>query len=302
MRFTSPDLQMNLCQRTLKNTAAQVRLYNSMDLAYRRTSNWIKPLAKTGLFAKGIVYCLIGLLALMSAFQIQGRAPARSDKTGVIQYLLEFTGGEVILLLLALGLLAYSGWRFVQAFLDTERKGTETKGIGKRLTYFFSGLTYLSICYLIVKGILAGSPNSGGASRSQLQDLMGHPFGAWLMAGIGLVFAAIGVYQIGYGSSEKYRKHVNLQKLSQKASVSLLRAGKIGYIARGVVWLIIAFLFMKAAYHHNASEAGDTGSAFRFVHGSPFGTYLLAILAFGLICYGVMNFIRAAFENVHSTT
>ena len=269
-----------------------------MNLAYERTPDWIRPVAKTGLFAKGLVYCLIGLLALMSAFQINGQAAAKSDKTGAIQFLLEMSGGKIVLLFISIGLLAYSTWRFLQTFLDTEHKGSRPKGIAKRSSYFFSGLTYLSVCFLVSKAIIAGSSNSGGSSNSQIQGIMKHSLGMWIMVGIGLVFAGIGVYQIWYGSSEKYRKHIDVQKLSQKASLSLLRAGKVGYISRGIVWLIVAYLFLKAAYHHNASEAGGTGSAFSFIQDGPFGSYLLATLALGLICYGVMNFIRAAFENL----
>ncbi|WP_256010654.1 DUF1206 domain-containing protein [Desertivirga xinjiangensis] len=269
-----------------------------MNLAQERSPAWIRPVAKTGLFAKGIVYCLIGLLALMSAFQINGQAAGKSDKAGSIQFLLEMSGGKIVLLFISIGLLAYSVWRFLQTFLDTEHKGSRPKGIAKRFGYFFSGLTYLSICFLTVKAIIEGSSDSGGSSNSQIQSLMKHPLGMWVMVVIGLIFTGIGVYQIWYGSSEKYRNHVDVQKLSQKASFSLLRAGKAGYISRGIVWLIVSFLFLKAAYQHNASEAGGTGSAFSFVQEGPFGTYLLAALALGLICYGVMNFIRAAFENL----
>ena len=268
-----------------------------MNLPSDTNSNWIKPLAKTGLFAKGVVYCLIGLLAFMSAFRINGQAADKSDRTGAIEYLLDMSGGKIILLLISIGLLAYSCWRLVQTFLDTEHKGSQAKGIGKRISYLFSGLTYLSACYLIAKVILSGKSDSGSSSNQQVQNLMQHSWGMWLMIGIGLVFAGIGIYQIWYGSSEKYRKHVDVQELNKKASISLLRAGKVGYIARGIVWLIIAFLFIKAAFHHNASEAGGTGSAFSFVQNGPYGTYLLALLALGLICYAVMNFIRAAFED-----
>lgn len=272
-------------------------LYSCMNLNNEEHPRWLKRLAQAGLFSKGIVYSLIGSLALMSAFHIDGQSASKSDKAGAIQYLLEMSGGKIILFLIAIGLLAYSGWRFIQTFLDTEHKGSEPKGIGKRISYFFSGLAYLSVCYLIIKALINGSSGSGGTKSHQLQSLIQHPAGIWIMFAIGLLFAGIGVYQIWYGSSEKYRKHVDIQKLNEKASLSLLRAGKVGYISRGIVWLIIAFLFLKAAFHHNAAEAGDTGMAFSFVQNGPFGTYLLAVLALGLICYGVMNFIRAGFES-----
>lgn len=234
----------------------------------------------------------------MSAFQIDGQSASKSDKNGAIQYILEMSGGKIILLLVSIGLLAYCCWRFVQTFWDTENKGTKPKGIGKRLTYFFSGLTYLSLCFLILKAVKAGSAKSGGSSNSQMQRLLDSSIGIWVMAAIGIAFAAIGIYQIWYGTSEKYRKHVDVQALSRKASTSLLRAGKVGYISRGIVWLIIAFLSLKAAFNQNTSETGNTGSALSFVQDGPYGTYLLAVLAIGLICYGVMNFIRSAFEKI----
>jgi hypothetical protein len=76
----------------------------------------------------------------------------------------------------------------------------------------------------------------------------------------------------------------------------LLRAGKVGYISRGVVWLVIAFLFLRAAFYAVASKAGDTAEAFRFIESSPLGSPLLGLLGLGLIAYGVFNFIRARYE------
>lgn len=256
-------------------------------------------MAKVGLFAKGIVYCLIGLLAFMSAFHIGGQSASKSDKSGLVQYLLQQPLGKIALIIISAGLLCYSIWRFMQTFLDTEHKGKEPKGLGKRFSYFFSGVAYLSVSFIAIKAVLENSANSNGKSRADMvQSLLEKPWGVWVLIAQALVLSGIGIYQVWYGFSEKYKKHVDAQELDQKTSYSLLKAGKIGYIARGIVWLLIAFLLFKAITHHNASEAGDTGTAFSFVQNNPYGTYLLAILAIGLICYGVMNFIRAAFERV----
>jgi hypothetical protein len=73
-------------------------------------------------------------------------------------------------------------------------------------------------------------------------------------------------------------------------------AGKIGYVARGIVWLVIGWLFTKAAFHKNSSEAGDTSEAFGFLAEASYGSYLLAGVGLGLICYGIFNFIRVRYE------
>jgi hypothetical protein len=266
-------------------------------LSIKTNSTGIKLIARFGLAAKGIVYCLIGLLAFMSAFHIGGQRSGNTDKQGAFKFIFDQPGGEVILGIIAFGLLSYSIWRFIQTFLDSEHKGGNAKGLGKRLIYFFSGLTYLFFSWLALKFLLNNGRQSGGSSQQDtVSDILNQPAGQWLLAAVALILAGIGIYQIWYGNSEKYRKHVNLQELDYDAAKALVRAGKVGYISRGIVWLVIAFLSLKAALHNRASEAGDTASAFTFVENSMFGTYLLAALGLGLICYGVLNFLRARFE------
>jgi hypothetical protein len=110
------------------------------------------------------------------------------------------------------------------------------------------------------------------------------------------IFLAVGIYQIYYGLSERYEKHTQKADNAMSKRV-LLKAGKIGYVARGIVWVIIGWLFIKAAMSSNSSEAGDTSKAFSFLADAAYGSYLLAILAIGLICYGVFNFIRARYQS-----
>lgn len=125
---------------------------------------------------------------------------------------------------------------------------------------------------------------------------MSTPFGPVLVGACALLLAIIGGYQVYYGLSEKYRKHVQKLSLQSNHSSLLLLSGKAGYISRGVVWLVIAFLFLRAAIFTSSSEAGNTGKAFQFIETSPFGSPLLAVLGIGLSAYGVFNFVRARYE------
>ena len=233
----------------------------------------------------------------MSAFHLGGKNSQNTNKTGIFQFILDQPAGKIILALLTAGLLCYTIWRFLQTFLDTDNKGSSAKGYLKRFTYFFSGITYLLVFYLSLTFLLNGKNTSGGGSNNgRITEILQQPWGQLLLVILAALIAGIGIYQIWYGNSGSYRKHVNLQELDRNASVALLRAGKIGYISRGIVWLILAFLLFEAAYYSRASKAGDTGAAFSYVQDSPFGTYLLAALGLGLICYGVMNFVRSVFE------
>ncbi|WP_207423139.1 DUF1206 domain-containing protein [Desertivirga brevis] len=264
---------------------------------YSANSPSIRLLAKIGLSAKGVVYCLIGLFAIMAAFEVNGHSARTSDRTGVMQNLLSQPFGNIVLLLIAAGLLCYSIWRFLESLLDLSGKGSNATGIGQRLTYFFSGLTYLSVSFFAAKTFWRNRAEREGDSYSDLsKKLLESPGGTWLLIIAALILAGIGLYQIYYGIKEKHRKHIDLQSLNFNTASILIRAGKVGYISRGLVWLVIAFLFFKASSHRNPEEAGDTGKAFSFIQHGPLGTYMLAAIALGLICYGVTNFLRAFFQ------
>lgn len=254
---------------------------------------WIQQVARTGLISKGIVYVLLGALGFMAAFEIGGQSNKETDKTGVFHSVKDFPGGMIILILLTAGLVCYSIWRVIQAF---SKQGSAEIKWPKRARYFFSGLVYLSLAFTAVKMIFETNKNNGDNNQYWTSQILHHPFGQWMIGLLALLLAGVGIYQVYYGFSEKYMKHVQKLNLHKSGSSPMLRAGKIGYISRGIVWLILAWLMMQAALHNNSSEAGDTGKAFEFIEDSSFGSYLLGALGIGLIAYGVFNFIRARYE------
>ena len=254
---------------------------------------WVTKIARIGLVSKGVVYVILGILAFMAAFEIGGQTNQDSNKTGVLNSIKDFPGGVVILILLAAGLVCYSTWRWIQTFSGDN--GSEIKW-SKRVRYFFSGLIYLSLAGTAIQIITHDKNKSGDENQYWVSQMLNHSFGQWIVGLGACILAGVGIYQLYYGLSEKYKKHVQRLNLHSTGSALLLRSGKIGYISRGIVWLIIAFLLLRAAFHNNSSEAGDTGKAFSFIESSSFGSYLLGALGIGLIAYGVFNFIRARYE------
>jgi hypothetical protein len=108
----------------------------------RKVTSNIKPIAQAGLIAKGVIYALLGSLALMAAFNINGQNVNKTDESGVFGFILKQTGGMIILGIIVLGLCCYCIWRGIQAFADTEKKGNTGKGLIVRGRYLFSGLAY----------------------------------------------------------------------------------------------------------------------------------------------------------------
>ena len=265
----------------------------TQTVSFANAKPWIEKIARIGLIAKGVVYVLLGTLAFMAAFEIGGQTNRDSSKSGVFNSIKEFPGGVIVLFLLAVGLICYSIWRGVQTFSNGNGSGIKWT---KRVRYFFSGLLYLSLAGTAIQMIIRNKNKNDDENQYWVSEMLNHPFGQWFVGVGACILAGIGIYQLYYGLSEKYKKHVQELNLHSNGSSLLLRSGKIGYIARGIVWLIIAFLLLRAALHNNSSEAGDTSKAFSFIENASFGSYLLGALGIGLLAYGVFNFIRARYE------
>src|SRR6476469_4802262 len=102
-------------------------------------AKWYIAAAKIGLTAKGVVYCLSGAIALTAALDIGNTNTNDAGKKGIFSFLEKQPTGKWLLLVIALGLICYIIWRWIQAVTDTEHKGKKAKGIGKRFSYFWSG-------------------------------------------------------------------------------------------------------------------------------------------------------------------
>ena len=257
--------------------------------------NAIEKIARLGLIAKGIVYCLLGILAFMAAFEIGGQSNKDTNVKGMFRFVYDQTGGQIIVALLVIGLLCYTAWRMIQAFSKNYSSGK--MDWKKRLRYFWSGLIYLFLSFFAIK-LLLHKDNEGGGNSQQsiISEIFQKPMGQWIIGIIAVAIGIAGIYQIYYGLSEKYKKHIS--ELSQHTSNTvLLNAGKVGYVARGIVWLIISWLLLKATLKSDSGEAADTSGAFTFLENSTYGSYLFGAVSLGLVCYGIYNFIRARYEH-----
>ncbi|HZF63385.1 MAG TPA: DUF1206 domain-containing protein [Chitinophagaceae bacterium] len=258
-----------------------------------------RKLAQAGLIAKGIVYCLVAVLAFMSAFQVMGRRASGADKEGALKLVEEQTGGQVLLLVISLGLVCYSIWRMIEAF-NRDGKSDSKKQWLKTLRYLFSAFIYLSLAFLAAKIALNQSDGGGGRGSTEtlVESLLSKPAGQALVVIVALIILGTGIYQIWYGLSEKYQKHVSSLNLHSQANRLLLISGKAGYLARGLVWIVISYLIFRAAMQSDAAAAGNTSEAFAFLKNAAYGKWLLGATSVGLFGYGVFNFIRARYERL----
>ncbi|WP_240337039.1 DUF1206 domain-containing protein [Rufibacter psychrotolerans] len=255
----------------------------------------IESFAKAGYVAKGVVYILVGVLTAMAAFGLGGQKSSNSEALVQVK---ELPGGGFLLGILAAGLAGYSVWRLIQAIKDTEQKGTSAKGIGRRVAYAFSGLLYGSLAFLALRIGMGNGGNTSGGSKEKMviAELLDKPMGKYLAILIGLITIGNGAYQLKKAITGSFMKEV--RHLPAGQFNLLKRAGQAGFASRGIVFSIIGFLFVRAAWLQRPQEAEGTKGAFTFLQTSPFGDLLLGIVSLGLIGYGVFMFVQARYSDI----
>jgi hypothetical protein len=258
----------------------------------RSPSSGIKALARLGFAAIGMVYLLMGALALMAATGV-GRG-ARPDKEEAVQRLEDLPGGHLLLGLISLGLLGYIVWRFTQAIRDTESKGSGAKGVGMRLWYVISGLFYSGLALYTGRLALNGHADEGGnTSQTLTAKILSWPGGNWLILLAGVATIGVALYQIYRAYSGTFKNDVNSSSLSGEQQRLVYRAGQIGMTARGIVLGILGYFFVQAGQQSRASAVGSTGDAFDFL--AAMGPLVLGAVAAGLVAYGIYMLVQAKY-------
>ncbi|MCA1556810.1 MAG: DUF1206 domain-containing protein, partial [Acidobacteria bacterium] len=212
---------------------------------------WTEQLARIGYAAKGIVYIVVGALAVLTALGFGGKAKGTQ---GAMSSIARQPFGKVLLSIVAIGLVAYVIWHFVQAVTDADDKGTKAKGIALRLGYAGSGFIYAGLA-LSAARIVFGANDDGkpSAAKSWTASVLKFPFGHWLVVLAGLGVIGYGFYQCYKGYKAKFRKRLKEGEMSERGIRWATRSGRVGFIARGIVFLIVGGFLIQAALSYDSS-------------------------------------------------
>ncbi len=258
---------------------------------------WIIPLARFGYAAKGVVYIIIGALAALAAFTGGGRT---TDSRGAFQEILSQSYGKLLLGAIAVGMAAYAVWRFVQAVKDTENKGSDAKGIARRIGYAAIGVIHIGLAFSAAQLIFGSGGGSRGdaASKEWTATLLAQPFGQWLVGAVGLGFIAFAVSQFYKAYTAKFREKLKTNEMDEKTQTFATRSGQAGLSARGLVFGIIGVFLIQAALNSNANQARGLSGALRALEQQSYGQWVLGVVALGLVAYGLYMFVLARYRRI----
>jgi hypothetical protein len=238
---------------------------------------------RLGFAARGLMYGAIGWLAIAS-----GRT---EDAKGIIDFLGQRVG-VVLVAIMAAGFFSYAAWRFLEAWLDTEDRGRDAKGVAVRLGGAGSGLIHFSLGVAAVLAAFHARHGGGDGPESGAAVALSLPGGDLLLYAAAAVAAGAAIQQFRKAWKLKFLRHFKPEAANQ-AWVG--RLGRIGYAARGCVFLVIGWLLLRAAQTHSAGLAGGIDDAL----GSLPRPVQLAIAA-GVMLFGLFSLTEAAYRRVEA--
>ncbi len=258
---------------------------------------WIAGYARFGYGAKGIIYGGTGLLALLEAFDLTSGDVTSS--TGVLKTIAVQPLGRTLVTIIAISLMGYVVWRFIQAFWDPEHGGgSKFSDIVRRIGYGCSGLVYASIAYSVVD-ILTGKPSEEGkGAEGWAYEIMVRPMGRVFVGAVGLLFFGIGCYYFYRAIKAEFRKRLKRHQMSDTAKTWASIVGRVGIAARGAVYVLIGLYGFGAAWQFDPEMIKTTEDALELFNNNPTDEWILATLGIGFIAYGVHMGFQAAYRSI----
>lgn len=253
---------------------------------------WVARGVRLGYLAKGLIYSLIGVLAIRVALGLRG---ARlTDPSGVMRTVLSQPFGRVWLAIIGVGIVAYAAYYIFEAAADLRRHGGGWRGWFKR------GLTMIKAAVYGVVGIQALSvvlfdrrPRDG--TEQGASAVMQFPMGQWLLMAIGVGVAIYGITQLMMVWRGGVEDDIDASRVRREARW-ILPLGRFGIAARSVIIILIGATFARSGWRGRASDADGYREALASI--ASINSWLLAAMGAGLLCFGIYQLMHARYAKL----
>ncbi|MFZ0266290.1 DUF1206 domain-containing protein [Caulobacter sp.] len=271
--------------RELVNRVRRANVAKAIELASR-----------LGYAARGLVYLGLGTVVLLAALDLTPRA---KGATGMLRAWADWPLGGALIGAIGVGLAGFAAWRILQAVFDADRHGRSPKAWAVRAGQAFSGLVYgglaLSAFELLDELEDVGELDEEQSFRHAARTVLDLPHGDALLIAAGLAVFAFAVGNVVQGLMQDFSKRLDCDDKTCRRVVPLAKAG---YGARGLASLPLGVFLVLAGLEARAGEARSWGGALQVIERQPFGSWVLALVAAGLIAFGLFGLVEARYRRI----
>ncbi len=257
-----------------------------------QSARTINLVMRIGSAAKGLVYFLMGAFCLTTVF---GVSTSTSGPRDIIQWLGRNQYGQLVYLLLGLGILAYALWRLYEAFIDPHRRGKTAGALFYRINCIVVGGTYAALAFYAFRRLFRGH-EKGEVREDALQILLSFPYGNKIVYLIAALVIGAGISALYTGFSNLHMRDVDDWSLSKTQHVWFRWVGVVGLGGVAAVYFIMAYSLYEVGKLHRAENFRGVGEALSYLEGWGVGLVLMLITGTGLVAYGIFMGLKAAYE------
>ena len=174
----------------------------------------IEWLARVGFLVKGVLYMVIGALALQVAAHAGGRV---TGTRGALTTVLGQPFGRTLLLVVVVGLLGYAAWRILQGVFDPDRLGHDWRGLAIRASFVVRGVVHAMLgrqAFRLYRGL---SASSGTSERKVATEAFQWPLGDWLVVLAGLGLIGFAVQQVYAAITCRFERNLDVEEMRREA-------------------------------------------------------------------------------------
>jgi Domain of Unknown Function (DUF1206) len=256
-------------------------------------STAFEVLSRAGFAARGAIYAIIGILAIKLAIGSGGKT---TDQAGALKTIAHQPLGEVLLILVAIGLAGYSLWRLLHALLG---HGPERSDSGfERVAALGSGVAYAIICAIAVEILLGSGGGTSGHTSKATAGVLGWPGGTWLVGFAGALFVGVALYQGYRGVTQDFLKDAKTGDMTPRIREWYEVVAVFGHLARMVVFGLVGIFLIKAAVEFDPSKAVGLDGALAKIANQPYGSGLLGVVAAGLIAFAIYSLADVRYRRI----
>lgn len=252
--------------------------------------------SRFGYAARGLVYLGLGAIVLLAAIDV---TPHAKGAKAMLAAWAAWPLGLALVGAIAVGLLGFALWRALQAIFDADQHGTSPKAIAVRTGQAVSGLIYGALGVWALELLDAfedvGEADEEQSARGLAAATLALPYGEALLLLAGAVLLGVGVGNIIQGLAQDFAKRLRCDEAVCRWVVPI---AKIGYAARGLATLPTGVFLVQAGLAARSREAHSWGGALQALEGQPFGSWLLGLVAVGLVAFGLFGLVEAAFRRI----
>lgn len=268
-----------------------------MDARAVARSPWFTTLARLGYAAKGLVYIVIGWLALMTAVRAGGQT---TDPQGAITAIYQQPFGKVLLFIIVVGFVGYALWQFVRAAFNSDGEGDPKKDTVLRIGYAVVGVTYLGFALAALRLLLqhAAPKGSNATTQDWTARLLAAPLGAALVILLGVIVLGVAGALFYEAWTRRFERSFPTGQMNEVERKVMRVSGRYGIGSLGAIFIVIGLFLILAAAHHNPQQAQGLAGALATLAAQPFGPILLGLVALGLVAYGIYGWVEARYRRI----